>query len=113
MSRLMLPFAVLPFLAACELPPDPNLEPEERVLPAEVRSYLLPGQPESIVVQDPDGCYLISVELTEPRSGYYLRDRLTDEPLCYGRDGVRTPFVPRAVAEPAAEDLTPETAGTL
>lgn len=100
----LIPLTTLALVAACEEFDVPGEEPQPRVLPAEVRSYLLPGQPESIVVQNPAGCYLISVELTEPRSGYYLRDRATNEPLCYNAEGQRVPFVPPApvvVEEPA------------
>lgn len=105
MSRYLIPFVALSLVAACEEFEAPDAEPEVRVLPAEVRSYLLPGQPESIVIQNPAGCYLISVELTEPRSGYYLRDRATDEPLCYGPDGLRIPFVPPV---PVVVDTAPD-----
>ena len=96
--------AAIPLIAACEPMP---VDISERVLPAEVRSYLLPGQPESIVVQNREGCYLISNELSESRTGYFLRDRQTNEPLCYDGDGMRIPYV--APAPVAAAPDAPAT----
>lgn len=95
-----LPIPAIAVLAACEPMP---VDISERVLPAEVRSYLLPGQPESIVVQNGQGCYLISNELSASRTGYFLRDRSTNEPLCYDAEGMRIPYVAPEAPAPAVD----------
>lgn len=97
-------------LGACEeiviegLTPEPEAPPA-RVLPAAVRAALLPGVPDSIVVEDGLGCYLVSIELTEPRTGYLVNDA-NGEPLCYDDLGNRVPRqIPPVLPpfEPAAE----------
>ncbi len=77
-------------------PPEAEAEaPPARVLPAAVRAALLPGVPESIVVEDGRGCYLVSNVVTEPRQGYLVTDA-GGQPLCYDDTGTR---IPRRVAE--------------
>ncbi len=98
MHRLI-PVIALVGLVACEPMP---VDVSDRVLPAEVQAYLLPGQPQTLIVQNSAGCYLISNETTEPRSGYFLRDQSTNEPLCYDRDGMRIPYVAPAPEAPEA-----------
>ncbi len=83
-------------LAACEPMP---VDISERVLPAEVQSYLIEGQPASTVVQDGLGCYLVVNQITDPPQGYFLRDRRTGEPLCYDAEGQRIPYVAPSASE--------------
>ena len=74
MKRL-LPLALLPFLAACEAPSDATGDAAvAEPLPPQVLSALPAGVPPSVVVRNSDGCYLLSVEVTTPPSGYPLRD---------------------------------------
>ena len=86
----LIPIAATVVLAACVQ----EIEPGERVLPAEVTALLLPGVPDTVAVQNGDGCYIISNQITEPRQGYFLRDPATQEPLCFDRSGERIPYVP-------------------
>lgn len=81
-----LPLLLLPLLAACDpamMPPMPGLpgfeEPEPEPppppqLPPAAAAVLPPGTPPSIVLTDADGCFLVSVEVTDPPSGFPLRD---------------------------------------
>lgn len=98
-----LPIAAVLGLAACEPMP---IEPGTRVLPAEVQALLLPGVPDTVAIQDGQGCYIISNEITTPRQGYFLRDTATNEPLCYDREGMRIPYVAPAAPEPVEEAAT-------
>ncbi len=92
MKRL-LPVILLPVLAACadgaDLPPflggpDPAAEPEAPPpIPAEVAPYLPPNVPGTVVMQSADGCYLFSVEVTDPPSGFPVRDG-AGNPVCAG-----------------------------
>ncbi|SMY06544.1 hypothetical protein [Flavimaricola marinus] len=80
MPRL-LPLLLLPILAACDPatmasipgfePPPP---PPPPTLPAAVAAVLPPGTPVNTVFQDGNGCYLFSIELTDPPSGFPVRD---------------------------------------
>ncbi|TNC52496.1 hypothetical protein FHG66_02890 [Rubellimicrobium rubrum] len=88
MTRLAL--LLLPFLAACAAPgPDsrggddtsggffgsPEAEaaaPEP--LPPQVLAALPAGVPPSVAVRNGDGCYLLSIEVTDPPSGFPLTD---------------------------------------
>jgi hypothetical protein len=87
MKRL-LPLCLLPLLAACEAPPQdgpvgrvaniferPEAEPPApEPLPPQVLAALPAGVPPSVVQRSGDGCYLLSIEVTTPPSGYPLRD---------------------------------------
>ncbi|MCC7320605.1 MAG: hypothetical protein IT542_06455 [Rubellimicrobium sp.] len=83
MKRL-LPLVLLPFLAACAedfvLPPElggPAAAPAPegpQPVPPEVAPYLPPGVPGSLVMIDVNGCYVFSVEQTDPPSGFPVRD---------------------------------------
>jgi hypothetical protein len=77
MPRL-LPLVLLPLLAACETATIPGFEPPPppipEALPAAVAAELPPGTPPSTVFQDSNGCYLFSIELTDPPSGFPVRD---------------------------------------
>ena len=86
----LLPVAALAFLAACDpamMPPLPGTEPavpEPPQLPPAVAAVMPPGTPPSTVfVEQSTGCYLFSVELTDPPLGYYVRDG-AGNPICEG-----------------------------
>lgn len=79
---LLLPFALL---AACDgatmanLTTAPGMVPEMPPemppgLPPAVAAALPPGTLSALVFVDPAGCYLFSVERTDPPSGYPVRD---------------------------------------
>lgn len=74
------PLLLTVLLAGCGAPivnpfmPEPA-EPAAPVpLPPEVASFVPAGTPSSVVFQDPNGCYLYSIEVTDPPSGFPLRD---------------------------------------
>lgn len=77
MTRL-LPLVLLPLLAACDAATIPGFEPPPppppQTLPAAVAAELPPGTPVSTVFQDNNGCYLFSIEVTDPPSGFPVRD---------------------------------------
>lgn len=101
--RPVLALSLLPLLAACAVPQQdadppaaplqaplatafPTLFPEPEPpapppVPARVLAALPPGIPESIVLRNTDGCYLYSVEVTDPPSGYPVRDA-AGNPIC-------------------------------
>jgi hypothetical protein len=96
MKRLI-PLCLLPLLAACEAPsndlstggvtnifqePTP-VPPAPAPLPPQVLAALPAGVPPSVVQQGPNGCYLLSIEVTVPPSGYPLRDA-AGNPVCEG-----------------------------
>ena len=65
--------------------------PQENIsAPAVVLDALLPGTPPSAVFQNGDGCYLFSIERTEPLSGYPVRNA-AGTPLCENDDGTVGP----------------------
>ncbi len=85
---------LLPALAACAPPseeaPFPGLfgprdagPPEPEPLPPNVLAALPPGVPPSVVLEDGQGCYLYSIERTDPPSGYPLRDAAGNQ-VCEG-----------------------------
>ncbi|MCP1169987.1 hypothetical protein [Limimaricola litoreus] len=95
------PVASAPIASAAPTPapaaPAPGPEavvasaPQENVsAPAVVLDALLPGTPPSAVFQNGDGCYLFSIERTEPLSGYPVRDS-AGAPLCENDDGTVGP----------------------
>ncbi|MBW7922039.1 MAG: hypothetical protein H3C51_08060 [Rubellimicrobium sp.] len=84
MTRL-LPLALLPLLAACAdgaplgLPfgsADAGATADEGPVPVppEVAPYLPPGVPGTLVMRDANGCYLFTIEETDPPSGFPVRD---------------------------------------
>lgn len=85
---------LLPALAACAPPSgDPSgpglfgprdaAPPEPEPLPPNVLAALPPGVPSSVVLEDGNGCYLYSIERTDPPSGYPLRDAQGNQ-VCEG-----------------------------
>ena len=76
-----LPLVLIPLLAACDpvalsglgIPGVAPPEPEVPVYPPAVLNALPPGAPPSVVIQNADGCYLMSIEITDPPSGFPLR----------------------------------------
>ena len=116
MTRLLL-LAPLMLVTACAegaivLPGQEPAAPEPRVLPAEVQAAMLPGVPDSIVVQSGTGCYIVSNEITDPREGYLLRDA-AGQALCYddGGNRIAEPSAVPAAAAPgeAAAEITADT----
>lgn len=87
MSRY-LSFLLLPLAAACAVPPPPESDRDILpTLPPEVASVLPPGTPVSSVFQNTDGCYLFSIERTDPPSGFQVRDA-NGIPICEGQQGL-------------------------
>lgn len=76
----ILPVFALALLAACDesmMPLVQGAEPEPVVItmPPEVAAVMPPGAPPtSVFVEETSGCYLFSIEATDPPSGYYVRD---------------------------------------
>ena len=59
-------------------------EPEPPApLPPQVVAALPAGVPQSVVTRNADGCYLITIEQTDPPSGYPLEDA-AGNPVCDG-----------------------------
>jgi len=85
----LLPLALLAFVAACTdviVIPGITPEPEPVVelppqLPVAVQSALPPGTPPNTVMQNADGCYLFSIEMTDPPSGFPVLDA-GGNPIC-------------------------------
>ena len=86
-----LPVAAFVMLAACDpsqMPVTPGMEPppppEPPQLPPEVAAVMPPGTPASTVFVEPStGCYLFSIEVTDPPTGHYVRDA-AGNPICEG-----------------------------
>jgi len=101
---LLLP---LIFLAACDtaameamnvaLGNETEPPPGPLPLPPEVVGVLPPGAAPSLVFTDGNGCYLFSVERTDPPSGYPLRDAAGNQ-ICQGG---AAPVALATVVEPA------------
>ncbi|ADO42156.1 hypothetical protein [Ketogulonicigenium vulgare] len=83
MKKYLISVAFLPLLAGCVVI-QPAVPREPEPLPANVAAALPAGAPESVVIQNSDGCYLYSVEVTTPPSGYPLRDG-AGNPICAAR----------------------------
>jgi hypothetical protein len=60
-------------------------------LPPEVAAFVPAGTPSTVVFQDPNGCYLYSIEVTDPPSGFPLRDGAGRQ-ICPGQ--TTTPLPP-------------------
>ena len=120
MKRLA--FLLLPLLAACAAPgPEgqgtnaapgtlsglfrgAGTEPAApEPLPPQVLAALPAGVPPTVAVRNGDGCYLLSVEVTDPPSGYPLTDA-AGNPIC---DGTPVATVLGDDATDAAEDEDP------
>ena len=90
----LLPLAALPLMSACvvasvgvpDAPAAPVGPPPPPPLPIEVIEALPPGAPTQTVILDPTGCYIFTVEVTDPPSGYPVRDA-AGTPLCVGNTG--------------------------
>ncbi len=109
--RCLIPLGLLALTACVEIgaliPQDEPEAPPVRVLPPAVRAALLPGVPENIVIEDGRGCYLVSIEVTEPRQGYLVNDA-SGAPLCYDDLGNRIPRSVPAVPDASAIAAVPE-----
>jgi hypothetical protein len=76
------PFLLTAALAGCTapvlldgIPAQPGTEPPPPpVVPVQVAPFLPPGTPPNVVFQDNAGCYLYSIEVTNPPSGFPVRD---------------------------------------
>lgn len=86
--RRLFPLLLLPLIAACDTATLVDLglveEPEPEgppPLPAAVAMALPPGTPASTVLQDASGCYLFTIEQTDPPSGYFIRGA-DGQPIC-------------------------------
>jgi hypothetical protein len=120
-----LPLLLLPFLAACAVPdqesgatrpaaltgifqpPAPEVPPP---LPPQVIAALPPGVPQSVVQPGPGGCYLIAIEVTDPPSGYPLRDT-SGNPVCEGSTAPVAPIDPALLG--GAPSAAPSASPTL
>lgn len=108
--RPVLLLVPLIFLAACDpammedinvaLGNEPEPPPGPPPLPPQVISVLPPGTSPSLVFTDGQGCYLFSVERTEPPSGYPLRDAAGNQ-ICEGGVVPPAPSDLATVVEPA------------
>jgi hypothetical protein len=130
MKRLALLFPIL--LAACEAPPateeapppsgvftsifqGPEPEPvAPEPLPPQVLAALPAGVPPSVVQRGVDGCFLLSIEVTVPPTGYPLRDT-AGNPICEGSTAPVAPIDPGllAGAAPAGLGAPPLTPGSI
>jgi hypothetical protein len=107
-ALFLLPLLLLP-LAACDEATLASLEsgtgPEAAAappaLPPAVAAVLPPGTPASLVFQNVDGCYLFSVEVTDPPSGFPVTDA-AGNPVCEGQ-----PVTVPAGSVPAAAIAAP------
>jgi hypothetical protein len=97
-------------LAGCTVPgilpdPAPATPPAPAVVPAQVAPFLPPGAPPNVVFQDGQGCYLYSIEVTDPPSGFPVRDAAGNQ-VCDGRPvAIAAPVAPAATGS-----VTPSTA---
>lgn len=74
LTALTLSFAALG-LAGCEMDLTGGAEAEAPAVAPEVAAALPPGVPASVVFQTADGCYAYAIEVTDPPTGFRLRDR--------------------------------------
>jgi len=116
-SRLT-PFLLTALLAGCTAPlylpgvtPPPDAAPAAPApLPVEVVPFVPPGTPSSVVFQDAAGCYLYSIEVTNPPSGFPVRDAAGRQ-VCEGQPTtLSVPTAPPATtAAPAPVTPAPVT----
>lgn len=67
--------------------PEPVVEPEgPKPVPPEVAPYLPPGVPGSLVMLDINGCYVFSLEVTNPQTGFPVLDG-TGKQVCPAPEG--------------------------
>ncbi len=121
------PFLLTAAMAGCTapalqdgLPTLPGSTPEPAVVPAQVAPFLPPGASPNVVFQDYAGCYLYSIEVTDPPSGFPVRDAAGRQ-VCEGQPvtyavpavpGAAPAALPAPVPQPpppAAAPLAPRT----
>lgn len=122
MIRLTL-FLLTAALAGCTVPALPGgtalpgtEPPPPPVVPAQVAPFLPPGAPPSVIIKDNAGCYLYSIEVTDPPSGFPVRDAAGRQ-VCEGQPVTMAAPAPIATAAapvaqppaPAAVTLAPTT----
>lgn len=110
------PFLLIAALAGCTAPVIPGVTPpaEEAAVPAplpvEVVPFVPPGTPSTVIFQDNAGCYLYSIERTDPPSGFPVRDAAGRQ-VCAGQPAtISAPPVPAPVPQtsaPAPSAVTP------
>lgn len=119
MTRLT-PFLLIAALAGCTAPlyiPGVTPPPEDVAagpvpVPVEVAPFLPPGTPGSVVFQDAAGCYLYSIERTDPPSGFPVRDAAGRQ-VCQGQPTTLTaPLAPLPQTSAPAPAAAPTTSPT-
>jgi hypothetical protein len=105
------PFLLIAALAGCTAPlylpgaVQPPAEPAGPApLPVEVAPFVPPGTPSSVIFTDAAGCYLYSVERTDPPSGFPVRDAAGRQ-VCQGQP--TTLVAPSAPSAPAPQTSAP------
>jgi hypothetical protein len=119
MKRLLL---LLPFLlAGCETTGDASLdallgrEPEPEApapLPPQVLAALPSGVPPTVVTRNADGCYLITLERTDPPTGFPLTDVFGNR-VCEARVAPAAPLVAAPGLVPGAPPTLVAPSGTI
>lgn len=105
------PILLAAALAGCVAPPSPEGTPPfpgtpapPPAVPAQVAPFLPPGAPPSVLIKDNAGCYLYSIEVTDPPSGYPVRDAAGRQ-ICDGQPvTMMAPIAP--MAQPPAPGAT-------
>lgn len=93
----VLPLALLPLLAACAegmplgqslglIGGDAMAEEGPPPVPPEVAPYLPPGVPGTLVMRDVTGCYVFTIEETDPPTGFPVRDNRGNQ-VCPAGEG--------------------------
>jgi hypothetical protein len=98
--------------AALGIAPEvPEAPPGPPPLPPLVAASLPPGTPSSLVFQNADGCYLFSVEVTDPPSGFPVNDA-AGNPVCEGQPvAVPAGAVPAGAVPDLGGGVSPDIAG--
>lgn len=101
------PVLLIAALAGCvvpaprdDAPPFPGAGQPPAVIPQQVAPFLPPGTPPSVILKDPAGCYLYSIEVTNPPSGFPVRDAAGRQ-VCEGQP-VTLPAPPALTAQSVA-----------